>query len=668
MPPVPPACSSRARSFLFPATLVLLLAAALRLWALDWLPGGLHFDLAAYLFDAVEVLEGARPVYFPRNTGREPFVIYLYALAAAALGPTPFAARLVTAFFGVLGVAALGFAARQALRLARPSDPAAADRAALLAAGLMAGLYWSVHFSRFGLRAAALPALLALAFGFLMRGIRRDLVHDVRHLRHLPAAYDFVLSGLLLGLALESYTAARLAPPAIVLPLVVAFLVQRRATWLGRLALVAGASALVFAPLALHFLRHPGDFGTHAYDNSVLNPAVNGGDPLRAALRAALATAAGYVVRGSPGAAENLPGRPLFDPLAAAAFLFGFVLLMGWLRGPLPRALAALTLLGWLAALSLSSAFSLPAPGFVRLSGATPAAVLVATLGAAAIVDRLARRRARAGPVLATALVLLPTLLTTHDYFVTWASGYRYRAAMVDKADAAAHLLAQPPGARLFLAPLWANDFGVQFLTRDRPLESFHLGAGAVIPTDPANPAVYAFPYEQTDAANALSRLLPGTPPVETLQDATGRYDVLRLIHFRPTPAVAPERPRRLEDGVAFAGAEVARQGGEIVATLRWFATARPSRDYTVFVQLRDERGTAAQHDGTPVDGSVPTGRWHPGDVVLDRHVLKAPADATTGRYRLYAGMYDPASGRRLKLLDERGQPAPIDELLLGQL
>src|SRR6266542_1669799 len=91
---------------------VLLLAAMLRFWALDRLPGGLHFDLGANLLDVVDVLGGERPAYFGRNNGREPLVIYLQALAGWALGPTPFAARLVTAFLGVLSVAALGFAAR----------------------------------------------------------------------------------------------------------------------------------------------------------------------------------------------------------------------------------------------------------------------------------------------------------------------------------------------------------------------------------------------------------------------------------------------------------------------------------------------------------------------------------------------------------------------------
>src|SRR5438876_9278178 len=102
------------------AAVVLFVAAALRLWALDRLPGGLHFDLAANLFDALDIVDGARPIYLLRNNGREPLVIYLQALAGAGLGVSPFSARLVTVSLGMLGIAATGFAGRQVARLAWP--------------------------------------------------------------------------------------------------------------------------------------------------------------------------------------------------------------------------------------------------------------------------------------------------------------------------------------------------------------------------------------------------------------------------------------------------------------------------------------------------------------------------------------------------------------------
>ncbi|TAK22597.1 MAG: hypothetical protein EPO26_11130 [Chloroflexota bacterium] len=74
-------------------TFALAVAAALRLFDLDRLPGGLHFDLGANLLDVADILDrGTRSVYFTRNNGREPLIVYMQAVSAAAIGLTPFAA------------------------------------------------------------------------------------------------------------------------------------------------------------------------------------------------------------------------------------------------------------------------------------------------------------------------------------------------------------------------------------------------------------------------------------------------------------------------------------------------------------------------------------------------------------------------------------------------
>src|SRR5262245_4444804 len=207
--PRPGADCQRRAATVYAGAVVLLLAAALRFWALDRLPGGLHFDLGANLLDVVDVLAGERTAYFGRNNGREPLVIYLQAVAGWALGPTPFAARLVTAFLGVLSVAALGFAARQLLLLAAPDARARAARVGLLAAAALAVTYWSVPFSRLGLRTAAVPALLALAFGLLFRAGRAWLGRTPPA-RASPAWWAVAGAGACLGAAALSYTGARL--------------------------------------------------------------------------------------------------------------------------------------------------------------------------------------------------------------------------------------------------------------------------------------------------------------------------------------------------------------------------------------------------------------------------------------------------------------------------
>lgn len=657
---------------------MLLLAAALRLWELERLPGGLHFDLAANLFDAVEVGEGARPVYFPRNNGREPLVIYMQALAGMLLGVTAFSARLVTVGLGVASVAAVGFAARQVVLLAG-WERRRAEVAALVAGGVLAGMYWSVHFSRFGLRTAAVPLLLALAFGLVARGLRgRSWVEQLA-------------AGLCLGLALDSYTGARLAPMAMALPFLVGLAWEKRLRWLAWLALLALGAAAAFAPLGLHYIRQPADFAQHSYDTSVLSA----GSPGWAAVRGVATTAAAFVVRGSPGAAENLPGRPLLDPLGAMLLLAGLVVAVSWLRGPLGARLAAVLLLGWLAVMSLPSALAVPSPGYVRLSGAVPAAALMAALGGVALAEWTSRRlgawfiRARAGrsavwrlaarwgrltraergdgadleqvAVLVATIVAISAAWTAVDYFGTWATREAYRAAMQDKADAAAWLLARPPGERVFLAPLWATDFGVQFLTRARPPQSFT--AGLIIPTDGAA-ATYAYPAEDVGGPEELRAQLHGQPAVELVRDPTGRHELLRVVRL---PAGAEPRPagvQRLEDGLGVASVHARRQGERIVITIRWFVETTPTRDYTAFVQVREDGVTRVQQDRPPLDGTIPTGRWRPGDLVVDRRELPRPADLGTAA-RVHAGLYD-ASGRRPRLIDGQGRVASVDELVVS--
>src|SRR5437660_1020257 len=62
---------------------IVLLAAALRLWRLDDVPGGLLFDEAFNGRDVLNVLAGAHPVFFRDNFGREPLFIYAQAGCAA---------------------------------------------------------------------------------------------------------------------------------------------------------------------------------------------------------------------------------------------------------------------------------------------------------------------------------------------------------------------------------------------------------------------------------------------------------------------------------------------------------------------------------------------------------------------------------------------------------
>ncbi len=108
-----------------------------------------------------------------------------------------------------------------------------------------------------------------------------------------------------------------------------------------------------------------------------------------------------------------------------------------------------------------------------------------------------------------------------------------------------------------------------------------------------------------------------------------------------------------------------ARPGEVLEIRLIWRALATPTEDVSVFVHLESSAGElVAQHDGVPADWSRPTPGWLPGEYVVDLHRLTVPADAQPGAYRLYAGLAERTSGRRLPVTTKY---AIDDRVFLGQ-
>ncbi len=104
--------------------------------------------------------------------------------------------------------------------------------------------------------------------------------------------------------------------------------------------------------------------------------------------------------------------------------------------------------------------------------------------------------------------------------------------------------------------------------------------------------------------------------------------------------------------------------GGTLHLTLYWRAVARPASPYTVFTHLLGEGETlVGQQDNMPVQDTLPTTCWQPGEFVADPYDIPVAADAEPGVYVLEVGMYDLLTGERLPVSGPPGQPA--DRLLL---
>ena len=65
--------------------------------------------------------------------------------------------------------------------------------------------------------------------------------------------------------------------------------------------------------------------------------------------------------------------------------------------------------------------------------------------------------------------------------------------------------------------------------------------------------------------------------------------------------------------------------------------------------------------------GLWPTSKWIPDDTLADRFDIVLDEGVPPGQYLLLTGLYRPASGERLPLVDGPPAPAP-DAALLGEI
>ncbi len=137
-------------------------------------------------------------------------------------------------------------------------------------------------------------------------------------------------------------------------------------------------------------------------------------------------------------------------------------------------------------------------------------------------------------------------------------------------------------------------------------------------------------------------------------------------------PPVAYPRDANLGDQVTLVGADLdpnpVAPGQSLYVRVVWQARSDLDVPYAVFVHLLTADGQyVAGHDGQPVEGSRPTTRWVPGEVVVDTHAVPIPADLPPGEYVVEVGMYDAemAGLPRLPVLgpQDKGQ---TDRVLFG--
>jgi 4-amino-4-deoxy-L-arabinose transferase-like glycosyltransferase len=436
--------------------IILLVAALFRLWRVDSIPPGLFGDEATDGLDAMDVLAGRGAVFFPANYGREGLHMWIVAAAFRLLGVTPLALRLPSAIAGIVTALATYWLGRELTRFhLRHSEASSlavtlAPLVALAAALYAATSFWHVHFSRFGVRGVFTPMCGALAFAALWRALNVADSEEQRGGYMWAAA-----SGLFLGLSLHFYTASRFYPVFLAIFLIVQALIGRDAALIRRrlalFAVVLAIAALVFLPLGLYFVQHPGSFMQRASEVNALESA----NALNRIMQAAQANVLQFFIPGRGDTAQfyNLPGRAVFDVLTAALAVFGLVILLGRIRYAAP-----LFLLTWIAVMLLPAFLATDRfPTLPRVLGVIPAIYFLPAIGLTSAAVWLCRVLGHKGVWAAGGIALVALIvhagLSYRDYFRVWGPSPRtFEAFEGDMTAAWEWLERNEPAGHVFLS------------------------------------------------------------------------------------------------------------------------------------------------------------------------------------------------------------------------
>ncbi|MFN2289834.1 MAG: glycosyltransferase family 39 protein [Anaerolineae bacterium] len=646
----------------------------MRLYQIDRVPPGFHYDEAAAALDAVDVLAGRHMVFSPRSYGREALFVYVAAPFVAMLGPTQLAVRLPTAIVGILTVLVTCLMGR---KLFAKEDPSLAQWTGLLAALFLALSFWHVTLNRIGFRANYLPLVEVLCFFFLWRAVESRRV------------LDFALSGIFLGLSLHTYSASRLLPIVLVAAFAGFLLTPRGRVLVLSLkrywVLLASVALLVFAPLLIYLLTNPEHLVPRAKALSIFSPYLHQGDFWGLLGRSVLGNLGLFGFRGDPNWVYNISGRPQVDAIQAILFWLGLGLcLIRWRR---PRYL--FLIVWWFVMLLPSILAPDPIPHSLRAIGTLPVACIISARFLSGLLLSIIRRlQPRWKRLSLAALVVVPLYAgwagynTWHSYFEEWSTReevyYAYHSHIVDLAQT---INRDDDPQAVYIFPVNYDRRGEIY--SENTLEALHEGPvpfhyivvdDATVGRDLTDICrgkrrVHLVVWTHGDHIDADPRqVLPFY--LERFGQAT---DVVAHLGYRiltyelPNDAVGFDEPldfvaapAEFDDGlrlVAQAHGSTTSSGEAAWLALQWQVQDTPARDYKASVRLSDAAGNLVGQadDWLFSNEHSRTSQWEPGQVVTTYHLVPSLPATMPGNYQLHLLLYEPSTQHQSHLVSVDG-------------
>lgn len=662
-------------------TLILLVAAALRLINLSGAPPGMTHDEADHGLTAWSIVNGARDIYFTVGYGREPLYDYATALVMAGTGPAIFAARLTSAYLSLIMIAAVYAWARVAF----------GRRVALFAATGLALGFWPVMAGRQALRSIALPAILSLAVLFFWHGLLRIYPQERRISEKQGNAskylIPFFISGVFLGLSLYTYIPARVLWLLLPASALFVILIAGKQGHVRRLIVGSGltliVAAAVAAPLFLYLAGHPG-LEVRIDELSAPLQAARAGEfaPLWANMRGALRL---FTFAGDDAWRYNIPGKPFLDPVMGLLFYAGLAAAVWsaarglWRRGaptsallpPRPLSPASCFLaLAWLALGFSPVLVTGPGLSMTQAIGMSPMLYIFPAITLAVGYDslerpRLIRRTLNPAAVTILFLFIATGVLTVRDYFVHWTNEPQVRVQYETTMVTALRYLdlhGRGPASISTITPGRFHTPAVASLTLHNPAVApryFDGRQSLILPGEPGGllvvPGFTPIPDELlrylTEAR--LIEELPMRPddldrPVRIYRLGSSGQDLIRSsARMTMLPTTTGEANPVDFHNIALLGYDLsateARPGDTLTLITAW-QLEQPLPDASLFAHLVGPDGTLAVADGLGAPGEG----WVAGDVLLQRHVVAIPADAPPGTWSLVVGVYNQSSEQRL--------------------
>ena len=648
--------------------LITLTAAFFRLYQITQLPPGDGYDPAYYGVDALQILNGARPIFLTTNFGREVLFSYLVAACVFIWGPTTLAVHMASAIVGIITIPAIYLLAEEFF-----SEENAPIRlwGSAIAAFMMAVSYWHLNWSRYGVRAILLPVFTAWTIILLWRGLRRQ------------SRRDYIACGITLGLSLYTYPAARLLPLLVVAGFMYHFIQQRGFVRRDviNFFLIVILSLVVFSPLGTYFLGHPEAFVKRTQQVFIFNPSQSIAENLKSFIQQLLNTLSLFGIRGDTEPYSTIPGRPALNIFFSGLFCVGlFSCLIQYKK---PRNTLVLT---WWVVMLIPATISTYAPAAKRAIGSLPAVALLIAIGAISIWQILqpwtskvpVYQRKNLKYVYTGLLIsgfIYSGVITYRDYFVIWpANPNLFTHFEVGVSMIGEYIYTLPPDELIYVSPDLPAHPGIRFHSRLREnVRGYNGRVCLVLPEKTTTGTTYIIAPSKDK--QGLAQLQAYYPQGQIVYEGPLHYGepYFRAFHVpvQSTAYITPSHPIEIKwsSHIQLRGYDVDKNefhpGDTIILTLYYEErgpteednTAFPHQDYTAFVHVLGPQNPAsgnplwAQNDSEPCHACYPTSRWKVGEIIKDLVVLQIPPDTPPGTYTLATGFYNLWTMERLTVI-----------------